>query len=274
MSHPDGPMAAEPLISYRPPTVVQREFRNRGGILWHIQAIEHGDGALNLDNYRVKILKLPSRRGIDSLRGLLDFVRLNINQFIDPGRARFSPYSAADGARWNSNNPVGAVLHIDLGPDLGPANPEDGSVLCSSYSDTHWIFSTVHTPADQYHPVSGSRQFGFYTVSGPSVGGTESFVYVRAADRVSPSFLNAELSSIFNLIFEGGHQTWLSFQRRLAAYVNVTGGKATIVPPYSARYPWLDMAKRHKPTVDWVYKDSPGHGKGEADVLSTRGGPV
>lgn len=273
MSDPGGPMAAEQLISFRPSIAVQREFRKRGGVLWHIQGIENGVGPVNLDNYRVKILELPSRRGLDSLSGLLSFVRLNINRFVDPGRARFSPYSAADAARWRSNNPVGAVLHIDLGGG-GAFNPEDGSVLCSSYSDSHWIFSTVHTPADQYHPVSGNRQFGCYMIAGPSIDGTPyggMFIYTRAADRVSPSLLNAQLSG---KIFGGGHQAWLSFLRRLANYVNEVGGKAAIVAPYSTRYPWAAFAKKHKPTTDWVYKDSPGHGKGAADVLSTRGGPI
>lgn len=274
MSDPSGPMAAEQLISFRPPIAVQREFRKKGGVLWHIQGIERGEGPVNLDNYRVKILELPSRRGLDSLPGLLSYVRLNINRFVDPGRARFSPYSAADAARWRSSNPVGAVLHIDLGRDWGSANPEDGSVLCSSYSENHWIFSTVHTPADFYHPVSGNRQFGFYAFRGPSIDRTPyggSFIYTRAADRVSPSILNAQLAGT---IFGGGHQTWLSFQRRLASYVNEVGGKAAIVAPYSTRYPWAEFRKRHRPAVDWVYKDTPGHRKSESDVLSPRGGPI
>jgi hypothetical protein len=272
MSDPGGPMAAEQLISFRPPTAVQREFRKRGGVLWHIQGIERGEGPVNLDNYRVKILELPSRRGLDSLAGLLSYVRLNINRFVDPARARMSPYSAVDAARWHSTNPVGAVMHWGLGRSLGPLGDlEGGSVLCSSYSDTHWIFSTVHTPEDFYHPVSGSRQFGFYTFGGNRTPYGGSFIYTRAADRVSPSPFNAQLSGT---IFGGGHQTWMSFQRRLASYVNEVGGKAAIVAPYSTRYPWSEFRKRHKPTVDWVYKDSPGHGKGEADVLSTRGGPI
>ena len=242
----------------------------RGGVLWHIQGIERGEGPVNLDNYRVKILELPSRRGLDSLTGLLSYVRLNINRFVDPARARMSPYSAADAGRWHSTNPVGAVMHWGLGRSLGPLGDlEGGSVLCSSYSDTHWIFSTVHRqtiPSRQRH-----RQFGFYTFGGNRTFYGGSFIYTRAADRVSPSPFNAQLSGT---IFGGGHQTWMSFQRRLASYVNEVGGKAAIVAPYSTRYPWAEFRKRHKPTVDWVYKDSPGHGKGEADVLSPRGGPI
>jgi hypothetical protein len=274
MSDPGGPMAAEHLISFRPSITVQQEFRRRGGVFWHIQGIENGAGPVNLDNYRVKILELPSLKGLDSLRGLLNYVRLNINRFVDPDRARFSPYSAADAARWNSNYPLGAVLHIDLGADWGALNPEDGSVLCSSHSDTHWTFSTVHTPADQYHPVSGNREFGFYTLSGPSASSAPyggSFIYVRAADRVSPSYFNEQLSTT---IFSGGHQTWLSFQHRLAGYINAIGGKAIIVPAYSTRYAWDVMAKKHRPRVDWAYKDGPPRLKRETDELSTGGGPV
>jgi len=202
-------------------------------------------------------------KALDTLRGLLRYLRLNINRFVDPGRARFSPYSAADAARWNSNNPVGAMLQNDLGRDWGIFNPEDGSVLCSSYSDTHWIFSTVFTLADQFHPVSGNRQFGCYMIAGPSIDGTPyggMFIYTRAADRVSGSPLNAQLSG---KIFGGGHQTWVSFQARLANYVNAVGGKAAIVPPHSTRYAWAAFAKKHKPTVDWV----------KGSILDTSGRP-
>jgi hypothetical protein len=267
------PMAAVPLISFRPPPDVQRAINARGA-LWHVHRIEHGHGAVNIDNYRVKILALPYLRGINSLRGLLKHIRLNINDFVDPDSARFAPYTEADGSKWRSDYPVGAVIHIDLGQDWGAFNPEDGAVVCSSYDDTHWIFSTLHTTGDMAHPVAGNRQFGFYVNSGPSVSGSPAdgaYVYVRAADRISASPFNAEMSDI---IFNGGHRTWVSFQHRLAHFINARGGKAAIVPPYSARHDWAQMREHHKPTVDWVQRGGPGHGKGEADVLSTHGGPM
>jgi hypothetical protein len=117
--------------------------------------------------------------------------------------------------------------------------------------------------ADQFHPVSGNRQFGCYMIAGPSIDGTPyggMFIYTRAADRVSGSPLNAQLSG---KIFGGGHQTWVSFQARLANYVNAVGGKAAIVPPHSTRYAWAAFAKKHKPTVDWV----------KGSILDTSGRP-
>ena len=242
----NGPMAAVPLISFRPPPNVQRAIHDRGGN-WHIHAIEFAAGPVNLDNYRVKILQRPTARGLDSLEGLLKYIRLNINEFVDSDKVKFAPYDSADRGKWSSDLPVGAVLHIDFGRG-GPLNVEDGSVVCSGHSKTHWIFSTIWTGGDLHHPVSGNRQFGSYTISGPGLPGDGAYIYTRAADRVS-----TDLNSLFyDTIFNGGHQSWLGFQRKVAHFVSMKGGKAEILPPFSARHDWPKMKELHKPTVEWV----------------------
>jgi hypothetical protein len=267
----DTPMAALPLISFRPPPNIQREIDSRG-FNWHIHPIEFAAGPVNLDNYRVKILKNPSEKGLDSLEGLLRHIRLNINHFVDPDKVRFAPYDSADGSIWRSDNPLGAVIHIDFGPDWGPANLDDGSVVCSSYSKTHWTFSTVWTSGDFNHPVSGNRQFGYYVRQGPSTPEDGAWIYTRAADRISENVVSA---AFMDTIFKGGHDTWLGFQQRVKRFVESKGGKAEVLPAFSARHAWDKMKALHKPTVEWVLKTRHYEpGKRREGELSTRGGPV
>jgi hypothetical protein len=227
---------------------------------------------VNLDNYRVRILRHPTTRGLDSTKGLLKYIRLNINQFLDPNKCAFAPYSDGDKARWNSDLPVGAVMHIDLG-GTGVSNPEDGSVVCSAHSDTHWTFSTIWTRADFNHPVSGNRQFGCFTISGPGVPNDGAYIYTRAADRITPNIVN---SFLMDKIFKGGHETWLGFQQRVVHFVAMKGGTAETLAPFSARHAWSKMQEQHKPTTEWVVKSRhyfPPHKTTDGE-LSTRGGPI
>jgi hypothetical protein len=252
-----SPLAAVPLLSFRPPPDIQRAIDARG-FNWHIHAIEFAAGPLNLDNYLIKILKLPSEKGIDSPEGLLRHVRLNINHFVNTDDVEFSPYADSDEGKWRSDSPLGAVMHIDfgntlLGVPIGPLNLEDGSVVCSSYSKTHWIFSTIWTGGDANHPVSGNREFGCYVLNGQAPHLNGAYIYTRAADRITDNgIVNAFL---MDKIFSGGHETWLDFQRLVAWFVERKGGKAQVLVPFSARYPWDEVKGYHKPTVPWVVQN-------------------
>lgn len=268
------PMAAVPLISFRPPPEIQRAIDDRG-FNWHIHTIELAAGPVNLDNYRVKILKQPSEEGLDSLEGLLEHIRLNMNDFLPQDKVRFGAYSFFDAAKWRSDHALGAVMRFDFGNGrIDALNLEDGSVVCSSYSSTHWIFSTLWTGGDFNHPVSGNRQFGCYKLSGPSMAEDGAYIYTRAADRITDNILNAFL---MNKIFNGGHETWVHFQHQIARFVERKGGLAKVLPPYSARHDWAKMKELHKPTVEWVVKSrhykEPQKRK-DRDWTSTRGGPI
>ena len=56
----------------------------------------------------------------------------------------------------------------------------DGSVVTSSYGSNQWTFTTVWTPADFYHPVSGHRTFGVV-----DNGNGYATFYTRGVDRIS-----------------------------------------------------------------------------------------
>ena len=179
---------------------------------------------------------------------LLEFVRRNINNFVDgsPNGCNFQPYDPnIDTAGWL---PLflptafpGTAVSIDM--FSSGVNVDDGSVVLSEIASDHWIFSTLWTPDDGGHPVSGNRQFGFE----PASAG-EFVFFTRGADRTT-SVLDSTMEAT---VFGAAHQLWLSFQRRFAAFVNGNGGLATVEPAISNRYDWPTVqATYHHPVVPW-----------------------
>jgi hypothetical protein len=180
---------------------------------------------------------------------LLEFIRRNLTTFVDhhPDGCVFSPYDPLiDTAAWLPPFLplpfVGAVLSIDL--ISNHVNVDDGSVVLSAVAPDSWTFSTLWTPNDLNHPVSGNRQFGFV----PGVAG-ESIFYTRGADRVT-TWVD-DLAA--DIVFTAGHRVWISFQKKVAAFVNSNGGLATIIPAISNRYDWSTVqASYHHPMETWV----------------------
>jgi hypothetical protein len=117
--------------------------------------------------------------------------------------------------RW-LNAPLGTLFSIEL-----MSLWEEGSVVTTAYGADHWIFSTVWTPKDLYHPVSGNRQFGAVD----NGNGTATF-YTRAADRLSQRYL--VYAGYLGLdIYERGGAVWLSFQNHLKSAL----GTSAVVHP-------------------------------------------
>jgi len=250
---PPALQAWERLISFRAPGGIQAGLNARFamfGMSRVIHALEEARGPINLDYYPVRVQAPPTDgNGTMTAEALLEFVRRNINVFVDgsPNGCNFQPYDPAiDTAAWlplflNTAFP-GAVVSIDM--FASGVNVDDGSVVLAEISSHHWVFSTLWTPDDGGHPVSGNREFGFV----PGAAG-ESVFYTRGADRTTS--IADELGSA--MVFGAAHQLWLSFQRRLAAFVNNNGGLATAEAPSSNRFDWPSVqAAYHHPTVAWV----------------------
>lgn len=225
------------LISFRPPHAVQRTL----GPTRRVHRIEDGSGDINLDYYPVLVSRMPTS-GPSTPEALLEAVRRDLNRFLDTTIAEFAPYDATEAAKWLSPRPLTSVLHIDM-KVWGGFNIDDGSVLCSEAAADHWIFSTIWTPADAGHPVSGNREFGFLR----SANGIT--FYTRGADR---------LTSLMDRVagdapFDAAHALWSSFQSRLFAHVVAHGGMGAILPPTSCRYDWPAVrAAHHRPVVSWL----------------------
>jgi hypothetical protein len=226
------------LLSFRPPAAVQRAVIDRGRD-WAVHRIEDASGPVSLDAYTIFVDVLPE---VDGRRltaaGLLAHVRRHLGDFADPGRALFSPMTAADAATWRSDDPTGAVLLIDM--KLGGLSPDSGCVVIARSTPEEWIFSTVRAGAPGMvavltrevaaaHPLSGNRSFGW---SRRDEG--RYLFYTTAADRPTRA-IDAAASRV---AFAAADGLWRDFQNRLAAFVNAHGGKARVGGAKAIRHDW------------------------------------
>ncbi len=214
---------------------------------WDIQYIEDASGpVVNMDYFPVTITKFPNDPTTGqqyTTENFYNHVRKNLNSFFDGNPTVFSPYNAAEGAIWDSNNYLGAIMRFDIEAFLGGVIPgqQDGSVICSYQSTTTWRFTTIESPMDWNHPVSGTREFGLTA----NADGTYSF-YVRGIDRVAESF-DDFAGSLPNTqsAFDGADALWTQFQSNLESFINnpVNGGVAQKALPVIFRPNWENVKK-------------------------------
>ncbi len=215
------------LIAFRPPARVDTEIDERGDG-WQVHRIEEAAGQLNLDFYPVTVTEMPLIAGVRATpEALLERIRRDINSVVSTQFCTFTPLDE-DQSRYLSAAPVGSVVHIDM---AARPNVEDGSVVVAEAAADHWIFSTVRTPFDFDHPVSGNRWFGFARQDGRVT------FFTCGVDRPTAGLDNILQDAVFN----GAHQTWLSFQQGIAKLVKDQQGAATIGAPHSERYDWEQM---------------------------------
>lgn len=186
---------------------------------------------INMDYFSVNIDKLPKGTSPESF---LNYIRLNINNFVNNKYANFTPYKwhgVNDTKLWNSSNPLGTVIAIDM---LGPDN---GSVIVTNYSNREWTFSTIYDPKYGSHPISGHRDFGFIQNSNNSYT-----FYTRGVDRLTDKSAETlyDLSQKLNydIPFNIADNLWKSFQTKITDYVNSNGGKASVNSPQIKRPDW------------------------------------
>jgi hypothetical protein len=233
-------------MSFRPSVQIQTALRKRSG--YSVHRIEDGAGPMNLDNYRVEISQMPKLGSrVMTTVEVFSYFRKNINLFMQSGTCLFEPDSGGDAGLWKSDNPAGAVIHIDM--YAKNLNIDDGSVVCAEAGNNYWIFATVFAPGDFSHPVSGNREFGFDEDGGKAV------FYTMACDRLSSGLLAGAMEGP---VFAGGHRTWLGFQRRLIQFVEQKGGKAKVITTSSIRVPWAEARKQHfGPRTPWLAPEPP-----------------
>jgi hypothetical protein len=198
-----------------------------------VQSLNDGaSSVVNCDFFPLKINQLP----INNITGIrftpsqfLEFFRKKIDSF-STSAAIFEPYNSGgfnDIIQNNKDtvNSLGAVVHIDM--------TNDGSVILSGYQNSYlpsnyqshsFIFSTIVTPFDGYHPVSGNRKFGIYT---DNSGGFT--FYTMGVDRISKNIFVAG-SNVFDFFgnsgFEDADELWSGMQINMINYINSHGGSA------------------------------------------------
>ncbi|PWG80637.1 hypothetical protein [Pararcticibacter amylolyticus] len=140
-------------------------------------------------------------------------------------------------ALWNSQNPLGAVIAIDM------AGPDNSSVIVSDYQSDKWTCLTIFDPKYGQHPVSGHRDFGLTA----NVDGSYTF-YTRGVDRLT-SWDAAAFQSFAEAIsvadgaapFSIGDQLWSSFQMMIENFTNSNGGNASIKEMQVLRPNWSNV---------------------------------
>lgn len=241
------------LVSFRPSKAIQDGLQSRNSE-WAFHRLEDAVGAINLDLYPVFVSSLPTiGNAVTTPGGFLEHIRRYITRFVDQRLAQFNPYFPEhdadrkdDDVKWNSSSPLGTVISIDMNMLATWLNPDDGSVVCSEHQSSRWRFSTIFTDEDHSHPVSGTREFGFWESGDPNQPGWTYYVRgadrkTQAMDRVAPVFTFADL-------------LWRSFQSKVNDFVRANGGTAKVYAPKRHEADWGDVQKHiWKPTEDWHY---------------------
>ena len=196
---------------------------------------------VNCDYFPIKITVLPTINGVQwTPQQVFEYFKNNINSVINTSIAEFEPYEdlvVNDETLWNSANPFTALLHIDM--------IDDGSVIISDYQVTPNLCrmkaSTLNSPIDYDHPVSGTREWGIQ--SDPNGG---FFFYTTAVDRMTQKFTEVvdDIITTFGGAsgFSKGDDLWRSLQNKMMEFINTNGGQAQLYsndyvaarPDYSA----------------------------------------
>ncbi|WP_156176061.1 hypothetical protein [Hymenobacter terrenus] len=225
---------------------------------WQMQSLQNAGGlAINSDDFSVVMTELPIANGNRlTLEQFQEYIRINFNDFIEPGQPQFTPHPALSGEATNwQNHAIGTIISISILPD-------PGSVILSDYTPDHWTFSTIRDPFNNAHPVSGNRTFGVLERPGmwttsllglPYYQPTRYLFYIRGADRISyrpfeffGSLPNGSTQPANAFQFTQGDNLWEGVMQRVAAFGNShttpTGtDRATVFASIKNRPYWANV---------------------------------
>lgn len=234
-----------------PTSVKNRIFQINGQTNWFsssvIQNLDYSSSfTINMDVYPVKISNMPEKApGVKYTPAeFFDHFRRNINDFTDVNHGKFYPvvesqYGINDTQLWNSTNPLGSLVTIKIPAD-------NGTVVCSGFGPQAWIFTTVKSPWDGEHPVSGNRLFGYFID-----GSGNMVIYTRGVDRFTTKVSNNALQyTVESFGYSEAQKMWKTMQQKLSSFVNNNSGNSSIIPgvDYTPSYIFIkDYLKGKKP---------------------------
>jgi hypothetical protein len=211
------------LASFTPPQSVRNKVVQDGHSL---QLINNARAAgVNLDYFRIRISNMPDINGQDMTNEeLITHFRKNMSIFSNHGMfgSEFNP-KPADITLWNSSNPTGTIVDINIPGD-------DGAVVCSDHKTCCYTFSTLKSPlwTIDDHPVSGNRQFGI------SEEGGNKYFYIKGADRGHNWFQ----STLAPHYYGGGDALWSTTVEHFKMYIDNNGGQGIVLDAIKKRPSW------------------------------------
>lgn len=234
-----------------PQSIKNKIFQINGLTGWFkeavIQNLDYSNSfTINMDVFPVKISNMPEKSpGIKYTPSeFFDYFRRNINDFTDINHGKFYPvvapeYNIDDTQLWNSNNPLGSLITIKIPAD-------NGTVICSGFGSQAWIFTTVKSPWDGEHPVSGNRLFGYFIDTNGDM-----IIYTRGVDRFTTKISNNALQyTAESFGYSEAKKMWQTMQQKLSSFVNSNSGNSSIIPGvgYTPNYIFVkDYLKNKKP---------------------------
>lgn len=223
------------LATFTPSIAVKNKIVSDG---YSLQLIENAQAArVNLDFYFIEIHLMPKKSNGQRMTNeeLISYFRLHVNEFTDFDPILGSTFDPIpdDQVLWNSSNPTGSIIKIDIPGD-------NGVVACSDFSSCCWIFSTIKENflGSGYHPVSGNRQFGI------AENGGNKYFYLKGADRATTYWDNF----ISPIVYGGTDQLWNNVIIRFNNYITAVsqGGSTTIGEPTRFRPNWNAVKQQLK----------------------------
>ncbi|MGA9293548.1 MAG: hypothetical protein WBV81_13175 [Ignavibacteriaceae bacterium] len=238
-----------PLLLFKVDDALVAELKSRNMYVQYAHNESYSND-LNTDFYRLRIHKYPLLNGIQmNAESLIKYIRLNINSLIDTDYCDFSPYDASiDAPVWESDNPKGAVLKLDI------KGPDNASVVVSLSKPNGWRFTTVHTPATGAHPVSGNREF--FIGKDSKTGGT--YFIIKGLDMMSSGVAGLGLPWFGSWGFGQGDALWKSMRTKVIQLINTNGGEASEDITYSERVEWRFVYYSYKNSLEDVFGKGAG----------------
>jgi hypothetical protein len=174
----------------------------------------YGVGQMNNDFYSITV-----DAKTDTPESLANFLRTNLDRLVFGGTTySFSAYDSSNELTWKSSQPKGSVMTFVLASlsMIGVGGPEiKASVVMSCQGASSWIFSTVETPKDGWHPVSGNRSFGVTKNNDGSLS-----IWTKGADRAvnagAVGLVHVHSAEAREQTFLQGHQVWMRLLNNLS----------------------------------------------------------
>lgn len=125
--------------------------------------------------------------------------------------------------------------------DVNLSADDKGSVIVSKFEPTVFNVSTLFTPKNFEHPLSGTRQWG---VENPASDPNTTMFYTQGVDRIR-SLGTVFINWITNVGWDAADNLWKDMQDHMVYFINTNGGSATLYNPRSinAQPNWSEFSE-------------------------------